>query len=157
MAQEKRTGYFSGIYHTIDLSGVSASAIMGLSDGYVAYMVNLVHNEHYPNLVMLTHLVNAARWMTLPYKVKLISYNRRYCIRTQASMVFLPREFVERNVMYGHDFLHALREHLTDEQIPEYLGGKRPGCRTVEQVVAPYSNHRFTNYPFTAANLARDA
>ena len=61
----------SGVHHVIDLTDfvINPFMMLFLNNGSLAYFTQLIHYEHYPELVTLTQIVNCARWMMVPYKV----------------------------------------------------------------------------------------
>lgn len=61
----------SGVHHVIDMDGyvINPFMMLFLNNGALAYFANLIHYEHYPELVCVNVMVNCARWMSLPYKV----------------------------------------------------------------------------------------
>lgn len=61
----------SSVFHIVDLIDYSLSPMnmLFVSNGSLAYYGNLLHYEHFPELVTTTYFVNCARWMAVPYKL----------------------------------------------------------------------------------------
>ena len=67
----------------------------------------------------------------------------------------MPADFSDRFRLHDHHYYDELRLYLSDEQIPDYLGGTQRDCRTIEQApsLSPEFSYNIKADPFAAHDL----
>lgn len=110
MKQEEATGKLSSLRHIVDLTGyeINPFTMLFVSSGALSYYSNLLHYEHFPELVVPVEIVNVPRWVHMPYKL----------IKTM-----MPAGFTDRFRLYDNTFLDTIGKEMSLDNIPESLGG----------------------------------
>uniref|UniRef100_A0A914RRS6 CRAL-TRIO domain-containing protein n=1 Tax=Parascaris equorum TaxID=6256 RepID=A0A914RRS6_PAREQ len=116
--EEEKTGRLSSIRHIIDLTDyeINPFTMIFVTNGNLSYYSQLLHFDNYPDLVTPIDMVNAPKWVHVPYKV----------VKTM-----MPTSFNDRFRLHDENFLSSLQKDITIENIPLTLGGQNEKIRTI--------------------------
>lgn len=116
--QEEKTGRLSSIRHIVNLTGyeINPFTMIFVTNGNLSYYSQLLHFDNYPDLVTPIDMVNAPKWIHVPYKV----------VKTM-----MPTSFNDRFRLHDENFLSSLQKDISIENIPQTLGGQNEKIRTI--------------------------